>query len=1112
MYIISRLLAGTLLLLAAASIASSAQTTDELDRQARQAYAAHDYKNAAELARRVYLAKAKSLPPDSFELATAALNLGKSLVLADQADEGSTFIGKACEIARKRFGNDDPRFGSCLVELAEAQLKARRYADAKTTADRALAVVKKAFPLDGYAAAAFHLGEVFHTQKTLTTSATFFTLATHLYGPSELNDTSYLDTSLKELGGVEYEEHSYKEAATHLQQAHDLDVQSSSDTSATGISTSYMLADSYSHVGDFDAALTLLKQVAATLESVSIAGHVSANDISFRIAELQEANGGTSDAIATYSQILKRSKDDDGGNSLSDRVRALYLSAEDHDKQHDTAQTERYFGDAIQLASANVKKEQGGALLVEALQEFSQYLLRHGRSAEARLRLDEALKIVGNSDGPDSVVAAGLLQRIAAGLINVNDCESALPLIQRATDIYAKKDSKRLSYIQSLKMSAFCTTDSTQRAALTRHALDLQLQVTHEIDAGLAREEAQEYYRLGQLSKAEKAALLALNLDANDIEAHDVLADVYADQNRLKEAVAMEQKAIAMSSARYGEDALVVAGRNFNLGKLLLRGDDRGDAFLSFEAAAKSFDEHVEQSLALLSLGEQRQLLIGQATAQTSGLLSVCQETSCLDLAYGWLLPWKGQLVEGLRRETQLTRAAITSANSDASLKWRTARSQLAEWSVSRGTIPYDEWRATNDRLLRNKEAYERQLVSQMRNEPTETRISIGSFQKVLRPNEAFVDIYRFSQFGKGKDSQEMYGAILTTADSGPKFVKIGTANTVDAAMNRWRGKLDGPFENEWAALMTVVWEPIHQALPAGTTVVRVSPDGALGRLPWHFAMHGLAASSTLEITEIESGRALMYVRSTGRRHVTASNLLLVGDLDYDAGRGPTTPGKPGSPFKHLEWAAQESISIAGIAKQNGVEVTWRQQAAASKKTVLEDMQGRQYLHFATHGFTANKEIEVMLGRSWSLNSTDRPSRDPLVDSGLALSGANVTDPLTHQTSGILTAEELLDGDLSASDLVVLSACSTGLGTDTPGQGLEGLRSAFLASGARTLVMSLWNVDDEATALLMKYFYEALFHDSTVVAALHMAQEQVRSDTRFASPRFWAGWIIVGAD
>ena len=114
---------------------------------------------------------------------------------------------------------------------------------------------------------------------------------------------------------------------------------------------------------------------------------------------------------------------------------------------------------------------------------------------------------------------------------------------------------------------------------------------------------------------------------------------------------------------------------------------------------------------------------------------------------------------------------------------------------------------------------------------------------------------------------------------------------------------------------------------------------------------------------------------------------------------------------------------------------------------------------------------------------------------------------------GILTAEELLDTDLSRTKLVVLSACQTGLGLATPAQGVMGLRSALSAAGASKVVLSLWSVDDEATSLLMTSFYRALWEGNlTLGQALRSAQDKVRRIARFRAPRFWAGWVVVDAE
>jgi CHAT domain-containing protein len=116
---------------------------------------------------------------------------------------------------------------------------------------------------------------------------------------------------------------------------------------------------------------------------------------------------------------------------------------------------------------------------------------------------------------------------------------------------------------------------------------------------------------------------------------------------------------------------------------------------------------------------------------------------------------------------------------------------------------------------------------------------------------------------------------------------------------------------------------------------------------------------------------------------------------------------------------------------------------------------------------------------------------------------------------GVLTVREILD-DLPtlSADLVVLSACQTGLGDVKRSEGTVGLQRAFLAKGARSVLVSLWNVDDQATALLMRRFYTHWRSDADgpgKAEALRRAQQDVRSTAGFEHPRYWAGFQLVGA-
>ena len=138
---------------------------------------------------------------------------------------------------------------------------------------------------------------------------------------------------------------------------------------------------------------------------------------------------------------------------------------------------------------------------------------------------------------------------------------------------------------------------------------------------------------------------------------------------------------------------------------------------------------------------------------------------------------------------------------------------------------------------------------------------------------------------------------------------------------------------------------------------------------------------------------------------------------------------------------------------------------------------------------------------------------NPLVRSGLAFAGANHASTITEGDDGILTALEITGMDLYGTELVVLSACDTGVGEIKTGEGVFGLRRAFALAGAKNLMMSLWPVSDEITANQMKAFYQNL-QKLPPAEALRQAQletiKELKAAYGVASPALWAPFILQG--
>jgi CHAT domain-containing protein/predicted negative regulator of RcsB-dependent stress response len=160
---------------------------------------------------------------------------------------------------------------------------------------------------------------------------------------------------------------------------------------------------------------------------------------------------------------------------------------------------------------------------------------------------------------------------------------------------------------------------------------------------------------------------------------------------------------------------------------------------------------------------------------------------------------------------------------------------------------------------------------------------------------------------------------------------------------------------------------------------------------------------------------------------------------------------------------------------------------AASKDLIVNDgLRDYRIIHFATHGLLNNEQPEL---------------------SGVILS---LVDERGNRRKGFLSLNDIYNLDLS-TDLVVLSACRTGLGKNVQGEGVVGLTSGFMYTGAKSVVASLWKVDDDATAELMSRFYEALLKDGLPPAgALKRAKLEMRKQERWHAPFYWAAFVLHG--
>ena len=450
-----------------------------------------------------------------------------------------------------------------------------------------------------------------------------------------------------------------------------------------------------------------------------------------------------------------------------------------------------------------------------------------------------------------------------------------------------------------------------------------------------------------------------------------------------------------------------------------------------------------------------------------------------------------------------------------------------------------DAWEKEVARLSRQKESIERNLASlsaEFGQQQSLLDPKPEELQRVLPNGTALVDVLEYWHF---LPSSPKRGGIPPRAEAGRLRREARPAHRPGRtgarnARRQGNGKLRSALLHDGGGaeiiadspkvaaenspqnfLKQAVWSPLQKSLE-GARIVLVSPDGVLNRIPFA-ALPGAKPGSYLleeiELATVPVPRLLLQKdQGAGLKNESEKpdrqSLLIVGDVDYGGSPGKaegvqvadvrSAVRRSGAlQFAALDSTRSEMATIRDSFEKdfpNGKVTPLRGRRATESEFRLEAPKYR-WLHLATHGFFAPPEIVSALaqkrGSGTRLNEFTRNGISgchPGLLSGIALSGAN-TPANEGQDDGILTAVEVAGLDLEKADLVVLSACETGLGAAAGGEGVLGLQRAFQLAGAKTTITSLWKIPDRATMQLMQRFYENLWDEKmSKLDALREAQ------------------------
>jgi CHAT domain-containing protein len=377
-------------------------------------------------------------------------------------------------------------------------------------------------------------------------------------------------------------------------------------------------------------------------------------------------------------------------------------------------------------------------------------------------------------------------------------------------------------------------------------------------------------------------------------------------------------------------------------------------------------------------------------------------------------------------------------------------------------------------------------------------QIHLDKVSAQLQDSEAIVEIIRVRSFDKDFTDESRYLAlVLTKGSAQPTMIVLENGNQLETRYAKfYKNAIQQKIPDEYSYAQ--YWSRLESHL-VGKKTIYISPDGVYNQINVNTLKKTEGDYILNQFDVIIIGNSKDLIALKGKKiQAQKKDAFVLGFPDY-GGNAVALPGT--------------KVEIDGINKiltTNGYKVAKYEQKNATE-TSVKALKGPSLVHIATHGyFLADADLK---GNDALGVNADNAKNNPLLRSGLILSGVqSSTDKsnsdLQSNDNGVLTAYEAMNLSLEGTDLIILSACETGLGDVRAGEGVYGLQRAFLVAGASTLIMSLWKVDDAATQVLMTNFYTNLAKGGSKAKAFKQAQLQLM--TKYKDPYYWGAFMMMG--
>jgi CHAT domain-containing protein/lipopolysaccharide biosynthesis regulator YciM len=740
------------------------------------------------------------------------------------------------------------------------------------------------------------------------------------------------------------------------------------------------------------------------------------------------------------------------------------------------------------------------------LDNLGNMYLSRGDYARGEAMYKRALAIYERAYGADNADAAKPLNNLALLYREQGNYAEAEKLLQRALAIFERKfGAEHLSVATALDNLAnvYRSQQQYERAApLFARAL-----------------------RIREKMAGAESAEVAVSLNNTGS-----LTEAQGDGRR---ALQFYQRALQIQEKVYGANhpnvSLVLTNISSDYYAL-------GDTAQAIEALERANEIRERQLALLLGAGseEQKRLFVATLAEENDYTTSLHAQAApanarALALALTTILRRKGRVLDAMSDQIGALRRHLKPEDRALLEQLSTARAALAALVLNGpGKSSPAEYQERLARLGAEAERLEVQISARSVEYRAQAQpVTLERIRGTLPEGAALVEFSLYRPYNpKAKTRAERFGspryvAYVLQSSGAPAWVELGEAAPIEAAITAWRATLADPRRADVKQLARAlderVMRPVRKLLGPSRRLF-LSPDGALNKIPFGALVdeENRYLVETYAMTYLTSGRDLLRLQL---KTAEKSGAIVFADPSFDAGTpgaaATKTPDASAPARRSFDFTAARFTRLPGTAEEAqalGAIMPGLRTLVGAQATeaALKGVSGPAILHVATHGFflpAQETKTDASSGaRGLSLGGAANPSvaaaaavpksgENPLLRSGLALAGANARQSAGGE-DGVLTALEAAGLDLWGTKMVVLSACETGLGDVTNGDGVYGLRRALVLAGSESQVMSLWQVSDAATRDLMTDYYRRLQAGEGRTEALRQVQLAMLKGTR----------------